>query len=193
MFVKLQEFKKLLKYAAKKGDLNLYFALDVILVTSEFFQVELNRLYIPKDMLGVIIGIAGRIPNVGECITLGEFGEQTAMPVYEFPDPMDLEDMDFLRETPFVISTTGETRILQNQRNGRIHLIPEMISKMCDQNLVDAQSGELSMDGPAIDPEGWIYYWNERAKVRFWSVRKTKHDTVLGEMQHIDLLKEDEK
>jgi hypothetical protein len=162
-------------------------------VTSEFFQVELNRLYIPKDMLGAIIGIAGRIPNVGECITLGEFGEQTAMQVYEFPDPMDLEDMDFLRETPFVISTTGETRILQNQRNGRIHLIPEMISKMCDQNMVDAQSGELSMDGPAIDPEGWVYYWNERAKVRFWSVRKTKYDTVLREMQHIDLLKEDEK
>lgn len=193
MFVKLQEFKKLLKYAAKKGDLNLYFASDVILVTSEFFQVELNRLYIPKDMLGVIIGIAGRIPNVGECITLGELGEQMAMPVYEFPDPMQLEYVDFLRTTPFVISTTGEARILQNESDGKIYIIPEAINKMCDQDLVDVEAGELSMDGPAIDQEGWVYYWNERAKVRFWSVRKTKHDTVLGKMQHIDLLKEDEK
>ena len=78
MFVRQQEFKKLLKFALKRGDLNIYFAQDVILVTSEFFQVELNRLYIPKEMLGSIIGAVGRLPNPGECITLGEYGEQTA-------------------------------------------------------------------------------------------------------------------
>ena len=193
MFIRLQEFKKLLKFAVKRGDLNVYFAEDVILLTSEFFQVELNRFYIPKDFLGIIIGTVGRIPNNGECITIGEYGEQTAMPVYEFPDPMDIEDVKYLRETPFVISTGAEIRILQNQSDGAIHLIPEMISRMCDQDLVDDQSGELSMDGPAVDPDGWVYFWNERAKVRFWSIRKTKYDTVLRALQDIDLLKEDEK
>ena len=193
MFVRQQEFKKLLKFALKRGDLNIYFAQDVILVTSEFFQVELDRAYIPKEMLGSIIGAVGRLPNPGECITLGEYGEQTAMPVYEFPDPEDNEDLEFLQETPFVISTTGETRLLQNQRSGKIYLIPEMISKMCDQDLVDDQSGELSMDGPAVDPEGWVYFWNDRAKVRFWSIRKTKYETLLGDLKGIDLMKEDKQ
>ncbi|MBP5185943.1 MAG: hypothetical protein J6040_02695 [Clostridiales bacterium] len=193
MFIRQQEFKKLLKVAVKKGDLNLYFSNTVILITSEFFQIELDRLFIPKDMLGVIIGFAGRIPKVGECITLGEFGEQTAMPVYQFPDPAENEDIEYLSETPFVISTSGEARILQNRESGRIYLIPEMISKMCDQDLVDVQSGETSMDGPAIDPEGWVYWWNERAKVRFWSIRRSKYETILGAMQHIDLMEEDER
>lgn len=143
MFVKMSILKKLMKEAYKSG-LILANNGETIMIAGNYWQMEIKRALMPKELLAAIIELAGALPDAGERYICDKGGNQK-----EFGKPMEINpegcEAEYIVTNVTLLSGTGtEQRILQNYGTGAIELINEVFI-----DLIYKADKDLSMPEPA--------------------------------------------
>lgn len=161
MFLRKNEFKRLLK-SAYKGGLVVGNTGERIYLSGWGWEMDILREYLPKEILAQIIELAGELPEEGESFSSTKEGNQ-----YEC---RTLEDMTVaVRGTSFPIemtkvifdsSKTAPTRIYQISSTGKIVLVYLSDLDMIDNRVIDTYNGEIEAMGPLYAPGEGIFWKN---------------------------------
>lgn len=188
MFVNPKELKKLMQEAYKASNLVVGNTGKDYYIQGLHWKVLCKKEFITKTILAAIIELAGEIPEEGECFCASKAGNQMQV------NPMRIEKGDtpmFVEVTDFVLVKNGTARILQSP-TGQTFLINNNFINMTTGKSYDQENGEVEPKGPFI-VGGCQAYWMNNVMEFITLLRgSAEHESVLEEMEMIDLTKKTE-
>ena len=184
MFVKMSILKRLMKEAYKTG-LVLANNGEAIMIAGTYWQMEIKRALMPKELLAAIIELAGALPDAGERYICDKGGNQK-----EFGKPMEINpegcEAEYIVTNVTLLSGTGtEQRILQNYGTGDIELINEVFI-----DLIYKAEKDLSMpepEGPYCRPGMCVLWDNGLMRFKAYLRHDDENEEMLKELSNVDL------
>lgn len=184
MFVKMSILKRLMKEAYKTG-LVLANNGETIMIAGNYWQMEIKRALMPKELLAAIIELAGELPGAGERYICDKGGNQL-----EFGKPMEINpegyETEYIVTNVTLLSGTGtEQRILQNYGTGDIELINEVFV-----DLIYKAEKDLSMPepaGPYCRPGMCALWDNGLMRFKAYLRHDDENEEMLKELSNVDL------
>ena len=185
MFVKMTILKRLMKEAYKGNGLTLANNGEAIMIAGTYWQMEIKRALMPKELLAAIIELAGALPDAGERYICDKGGNRK-----EFGKPMEINpekcEAEYIVTSAALLSTTGvRQRILQNYGTGAIELINEVFI-----DLVYKAEKDLSMPepaGPYIKPGMFALWDNGLMKFKAYLRHDKENKEMLKALSNVDL------
>lgn len=184
MFVKMSILKRLMKEAYKSG-LTLANSGERILIAGWYWEMDIRKEEMPKELLAAIIELAGELPDAGERYICDKGGNQK-----EFGKPMEINpegcETEYIVTNVTLLSGTGtEQRILQNYGTGDIELINEVFI-----DLIYKAEKDLSMpepEGPYCRPGMCVLWDNGLMRFKAYLRHDDENEEMLKELSNVDL------
>lgn len=184
MFVKMSILKKLIKEAYKSG-LVLANNGETIVIAGNYWQMEIKRALMPKELLAAIIELTGELPGAGERYICDKGGNQQ-----EFGKPMEINpegcETEYIVTNVTLLSGTGtEQRILQNYWTRDIELINEVFV-----DLIYKAEKDLSMpepEGPYCRPGMYALWDNGLMRFKAYLRHDDENEEMLKELSNVDM------
>lgn len=184
MFVKMSILKRLMKEAYKSG-LTLANSGERILIAGWYWEMDIRKEEMPKELLAAIIELAGELPDAGERYICDKGGNQK-----EFGKPMEINpegcETEYIVTNVTLLSGTGtEQRILQNYGTGDIELINEVFV-----DLIYKAEKDLSMpepEGPYCRPGMCALWDNGLMRFKAYLRHDDENEEMLKELSNVDL------
>lgn len=184
MFVKMSILKKLIKEAYKSG-LVLANNGETIMIAGNYWQMDIKRALMPKELLAAIIELAGELPDAGERYICDKGGNQK-----EFGKPMEINpegcETEYIVTNVTLLSGTGtEQRILQNYGTRDIELINEVFV-----DLIYKAEKDLSMpepEGPYCRPGMYALWDNGLMRFKAYLRHDDENEEMLKELSNVDM------
>ena len=185
MFVKMSILKRLMKEAYKGNGLTLANNGEAIMIAGTYWQMEIKRALMPKELLAAIIELAGALPDAGERYICDKGGNQK-----EFGKPMEINpegcETEYIVTNVTLLSGTGtEQRILQNYWTRDIELINEVFV-----DLIYKAEKDLSMPepkGPYCRPGMCALWDNGLMRFKAYLRHDDENEEMLKELSNVDL------
>ena len=186
MFLNNGILKKLMKQAYKEG-LAVAQTDERIYIAGGYWEMDVRREFLPKQILAQIIELAGELPEVGKRFTATKNGNQFET---EMRMSVDTDGFDFGVEVTKVFLSgkySVAQRILQDVENGRIYLVNNVFVAVADNAALDGEKGEHMVAEPMYHPERGILWANNVGRFHaLWSTDEN-HQRLLNALEQIDL------
>ena len=195
MFLSPSVLNSLMKKAYKKG---LVVARtedakgnDWLYLAGSYWEVSVNKNFIPKKTLGDIIALIGELPRPGERFKATKEGNQI-----EIEMPMEVNDEGFGTDTltitdVILIGTSGTVqRLLQDTLTGQIYPVNNVFISIIRNDMVDKDKGEYEVVEPFFNPYKGILWKNNVCKLRAHFRTDDKNIKVLKNLKGVDITPE---
>ena len=155
------------------------------MIAGNYWQMDIKRALMPKELLAAIIELAGELPGAGERYICDKGGNQL-----EFGKPMEINpegcETEYIVTNVTLLSGTGtEQRILQNYGTGDIELINEVFV-----DLIYKAEKDLSMPepaGPYCRPGMCALWDNGLMRFKAYLRHDDENEEMLKELSNVDL------
>lgn len=185
MFLSNGILKKLMKQAYKKG-LVVAQTEERVYLAGGYWEMDVRRDYLPKQILAQIIELAGELPEVGQRFSATKEGNQIEefmtreVDTYEFKDSIEV--------TKLILIGKFDTaqRILQIPA-GDVFIINNAFVEIADNANVEESRGEYAVTKPLYNAVKGILWQNNVARFHAsWRIDE-EHERLLSEITQIDL------
>lgn len=160
MFINEKVLNKLMKEAYKTGLVVAAREDGWIYIAGRYWEVEMSRRLIPKEILGNIISLIGELPDPGERYLATSEGNQL-----EIGKPMGIT-IEAYREGPLTITDTLQIgtcgtvqRFLQDPGTGAIYLVNQAYINL-SKGTIDEEIGEYEPSDPFYCNTGLLWQTN---------------------------------
>lgn len=149
---------------------------DWLYLAGSYWEVSVNKDFIPKKTLGDIITLIGELPRPGERFkaTKEGFGTET----------LTITDV-------LLIGTQGTVqRLLQDDLTGQIYPINNVFVSIINNAMVEEDKGEYTVTEPLFNPFRGILWKNNVCKLRAHFRTDDKNIKVLKSLKGVDITPE---
>ena len=160
MFINEKVLNKLMKEAYKTGLVVAAREDGWLYIAGRYWEVEMKRRLIPKEILGNIISLIGELPDPGERYLATSEGNQL-----EIGKPMGIT-IEAYREGPLTITDTLQIgtcgtvqRFLQDPGTGAIYLVNQAYINL-SKGTIDEEIGEYEPSDPFYCSTGLLWQTN---------------------------------
>ena len=186
MFLRANILKRLMKDAYKKSNFVMADNTKAIYISGGYWEVEIDREFVPKTILAEIMEIAGCLPEAGKRfeVTKDEVKEVEGRDsVYVPMVKRRINVTDIV-----IIAKDGVSqRVLQDEDSLDIMLINDVFIDIIDNKSIDYDNGETQAEGPFHDKLTGIYLWNNVMKFHALHRWDEKHQHITEYLSNIDL------
>ena len=164
---------------------------DWLYLAGSYWEVSVNKDFIPKKTLGDIITLIGELPRPGERFKATKEGNQI-----EIEMPMAINEDGFGTDTltitdVILIGTQGTTqRLLQDELTGQIYPINNVFISIINNAMVDKDGGEYEVTKPFFNSYRGILWKNNVCKLRAHFRTDDKNIKVLENLKGVDITPE---
>lgn len=164
---------------------------DWLYLAGSYWEVSVNKDFIPKKTLGDIITLIGELPRPGERFKATKEGNQI-----EIEMPMAINEEGFGTETltitdVLLIGTQGTVqRLLQDDLTGQIYPINNVFVSIINNAMVEEDKGEYTVTEPLFNPFRGILWKNNVCKLRAHFRTDDKNIKVLKSLKGVDITPE---
>ena len=140
---------------------------DWLYLAGSYWEVSVNKDFIPKKTLGDIITLIGELPRPGERFKATKEGNQI-----EIEMPMAINEEGFGTDTltitdVLLIGTQGTVqRLLQDEQTGQIYPVNNVFVSIINNAMVEEDKGEYTVTEPLFNPLRGILWKNNVCKLR---------------------------
>lgn len=162
-----------------------------IYLAGQYWEVSINRDFIPKKTMGDIITLVGELPKVGERFRATKEGNQI-----EIEMPMKINEEGFGEETltitnVILIGTQGtEQRLLQDELTGKIYSVNNVFISIINNAMAEKEKGEYEVTEPFFDECRGILWKNNVCRLRANFRTDEKNMKVLNNIKGADITPE---
>lgn len=187
MFVKSAKFKQLIKEAYSAAGLKLGNDGTGIIIAGSYWAIWVNRDYIPKKVLAIIVELNGEIPEQGEFYISNKYGKQYEFDYSDVYRVMEQEIKKELEITNLLIGhrSGAKTRVLQEPKERKIILISERFIEMIDSMAVLQDDGEAFPEGPTLTNYGGIAWKNNVMMLVAYPITDERTGTLIQYLENI--------
>lgn len=195
MFLSMSVLNNLMKKAYKTG---LVVARtqdeqgnDWLYLAGSYWEVSVNKNFIPKKTLGDLIALIGELPRPGERFKATKEGNQI-----EIEMTMEVNDKGFGTDTltitdVILIGTSGTVqRLLQDELTGQIYPVNNVFISIISNDMVDKDKGEYEVTEPFFNSYRGILWKNNVCKLRANFRTDDKNIKVLKNLKGVDITPE---
>lgn len=164
---------------------------DWIYLAGQYWEVSINRDFIPKKTMGDLITLIGELPGKGERFKATKEGNQIEMEL-----PMQVKEDGFGTDTltitdVILIGTSGTVqRLLQDELTGQIYPVNNVFISIISNAMVDKDGGEYEVARPFFNPYRGILWKNNVCKLRANFRTDDKNIKVLKNLKGVDITPE---
>ena len=164
---------------------------DWLYLAGSYWEVSVNKDFIPKKTLGDIITLIGELPKPGERFKATKEGNQI-----EIEMPMAINEEGFGTDTltitdVILIGTQGTAqRLLQDELTGQIYPINNVFISIINNAMIENERGEYSVTEPFFNPIRGILWKNNVCKLRAHFRTDDKNIKVLKSLKGVDITPE---
>lgn len=164
---------------------------DWIYLAGSYWEVSINRDFIPKKTMGDLIHLIGELPRPGERFKATKEGNQI-----EIEMTMEVNDEGFGTDTltitdVILIGTSGTVqRLLQDELTGQIYPVNNVFISIIRNDMVDKDKGEYEVVEPFFNPYKGILWKNNVCKLRAHFRTDDKNIKVLKNLKGVDITPE---
>lgn len=164
---------------------------DWLYLAGSYWEVSVNKDFIPKKTLGDIITLIGELPKPGERFKATKEGNQI-----EIEMPMAINEEGFGTDTltitdVILIGTQGTAqRLLQDELTGQIYPINNVFISIINNAMIENERGEYSVAEPFFNPIRGILWKNNVCKLRAHFRTDDKNIKVLKSLKGVDITPE---
>lgn len=164
---------------------------DWIYLAGQYWEVSINRDFIPKKTMGDLITLIGELPEKGERFKATKEGNQIEMEM-----PMQVNEDGFgtftLTITDVILIGTSGTvqRLLQDELTGQIYPINNVFISIINNAMVDKDGGEYEVTKPFFHSYRGILWKNNVCKLRAHFRTDDKNIKVLKNLKGVDITPE---
>lgn len=164
---------------------------DWLYLAGSYWEVSVNKDFIPKKTLGDIITLIGELPRPGERFKATKEGNQI-----EIEMPMAINEEGFGTETltitdVLLIGTQGTVQmLLQDDLTGQIYPINNVFVSIINNAMVEEDKGEYTVTEPLFNPFRGILWKNNVCKLRAHFRTDDKNIKVLKSLKGVDITPE---
>lgn len=164
---------------------------DWIYLAGSYWEVSINRDFIPKKTMGDLITLIGELPRPGERFKATKEGNQI-----EIEMTMEVNDEGFGTDTltitdVILIGTSGTVqRLLQDELTGQIYPVNNVFISIIRNDMVDKDKGEYEVVEPFFNPYKGILWKNNVCKLRAHFRTDDKNIKVLKNLKGVDITPE---
>lgn len=164
---------------------------DWLYLAGSYWEVSINRDFIPKKTMGDLITLIGELPRPGERFKATKEGNQI-----EIEMTMEVNDEGFGTDTltitdVILIGTSGTVqRLLQDELTGQIYPVNNVFISIIRNDMVDKDKGEYEVVEPFFNPYKGILWKNNVCKLRAHFRTDDKNIKVLKNLKGVDITPE---
>lgn len=164
---------------------------DWLYLAGSYWEVSVNKDFIPKKTLGDIITLIGELPRPGERFKATKEGNQI-----EIEMPMAINEDGFGTDTltitdVILIGTQGTAqRLLQDELTGQIYPVNNVFVSIINNAMVEEDKGEYTVTEPLFNPFRGILWKNNVCKLRAHFRTDDKNIKVLKSLKGVDITPE---
>lgn len=164
---------------------------DWLYLAGSYWEVSVNKDFIPKKTLGDIITLIGELPRPGERFKATKEGNQI-----EIEMPMAINEEGFGTDTltitdVLLIGTQGTVqRLLQDEQTGQIYPVNNVFVSIINNAMVEEDKGEYTVTEPLFNPFRGILWKNNVCKLRAHFRTDDKNIKVLKSLKGVDITPE---
>lgn len=186
MFLNKKVLNKLMKEAYKSGLIIANREDKWIYIAGRYWEVEMKRECIPKEILGDIISLVGNIPDPGERYLCTAEGNQL-----EIGKPMEIT-REAYTEGPLTITDTLQIgscgtvqRFLQDDSTGAIYLVNQVYIDLSKGNI-DEENGEYAPYDPFYCSTGLLWQTN-MCRIAATFRHDMKNTKIINALKGVDI------
>ncbi len=185
MFLSNSILKRLMKQAYK-GGLIVAQTPERVYIAGDYWEMDVRREFLPKQILAQIIELAGELPEVGRRFKATKEGNQQEQYLRMEVDTDGY--MDGVEITKLVLIGTAGTaqRILQIPQ-GDVFIVNNAFAVIADNLNVEEEKGEYAVTKPLYHKTGGILWQNNVARFHAHWRSDDNHQRLLAEITQIDL------
>ena len=186
MFLRANILKRLMKDAYKKSNFVMADNIKAIYISGGYWEVEIDKEYVPKTILAEIMEIAGCLPEMGKRfeVTKDEVKEVEGRDSVHMPM---VKRRINVTDIVIVAKDGVSQRVLQDEDSLDIMLINDVFIDIIDNKSIDYDNGETQAEGPFHDKLTGIYLWNNVMKFHALHRWDEKHQHITEYLSSIDL------
>ena len=164
---------------------------DWLYLAGSYWEVSVNKDFIPKKTLGDIITLIGELPRPGERFKATKEGNQI-----EIEMPMAINKDGFGKDTltitdVILIGTQGTAqRLLQDELTGQIYPVNNVFISIINNAMIENERGEYSVTEPFFNSYRGILWKNNVCKLRAHFRTDDKNIKVLKSLKGVDITPE---
>ena len=164
---------------------------DWLYLAGSYWEVSINRDFIPKKTMGDLITLIGELPRPGERFKATKEEKQI-----EIEMTMEVNDEGFGTDTltitdVILIGTSGTVqRLLQDELTGQIYPVNNVFISIIRNDMVDKDKGEYEVVEPFFNPYKGILWKNNVCKLRAHFRTDDKNIKVLKNLKGVDITPE---
>ena len=186
MFVKLSILKKLMKQAYKSG-LTLANSGERILIAGRYWEMDIRKEEMPKELLTAVIELVGELPEPGKRYSCTKDGNQQECGKALEVDP-ELFITEYLVTDMTLLAKTGtKQRILQNYGTGAGELINEVFIDLVYDGEINGSRGETAPAGPFCKIGTGALWENNIMRFKAGFRIDDENEALLQQFQNVDL------
>ena len=174
-----------MKQAYKKG-LAIAQTEDRVYIAGSYWEMDVKREFLPKQILAQIYELAGEFPDVGERFEATKEGNQMQMGMSKAVSEEGFDEMIEVTRILIIGKNEVQQRVLQNTK-GNIYIVNNAFVNIADNSATDLENGEYSVDKPFFNHLKGILWKNNVARFHACWRRDENHERILAELTQVDL------
>lgn len=195
MFLSTSTLNGLMKKAYKTEGLTVARTLegerDWLYLAGSYWEVSVDKDFIPNKTLGDIITLVGELPQPGGRVLATREGNQMELDIL----PMAVSEKGYTTDTltitdVILIGTSGVVqRLLQDEMTGRIYPVNNVFIAIINNDMIEEDRGEYAVTEPFFNESG-ILWKNNACRLRARFRPDDKNTKVLAGLEGVDITPE---
>lgn len=186
MFVNTKILKSLMKEAYKCGGLKLAQTEERIYIAGNYWEMDVEKKYMPKQVMAQIIDLAGEIPDIGIRKRYYRVNGKDESQDAEGTTVVEAIRDDVAEVTSLLlIDQFGIANRILQLKNGLV-IVNNVFIVIADPESVDYDNEEWSIEGPFFEGKSILWQTNA-ARFRAWTKEVKGHERLLSELTMLDL------
>lgn len=186
MFLNHNILKRLMKQAYKTG-LAAAQTEERLYLAGNYWEMDVKREFLPKQILAQLIELAGEIPDKGTRFKATKDGNQIEI---EMGMSVDTEGFERTLEVSNLIlmgSNGVAQRLLQYPDTGEVYIVNNAFVCIADNAAVEEEKGEYRVEMPQFNPAKGILWQNNVARFRAMWRSDEQHQRLLDDIRKVDI------
>ena len=190
MFINIKILKQLMKTTYKSAGLILAQTEDRYYIAGSYWEMDVKKKYMPKQIMAQIIDLAGELPEIGTRKKYYRLNGKDES--FDSDGALTIEPREYVEAEVtnlLLIDSFGiANRVLQVVDH--LEIMNNAFILIADPASVD-QENESSISGPFFEGTSILWETNQ-ARFRAWKKEDKKHERLLRELSMIDLSEDPE-
>lgn len=185
MFLNIGILKRLMKQAYKQG-LVVAQTEDRYYIAGSYWEMDVKREFMPKQILACLIELTGEIPEIGERFRATKEGNQQEMQLDMEVDASGFHEGIEVTKLMLYGKQDAVQRLLQTKQ-GDVYLLNNAFVVIADNSSVQEDRGEYRVTSPLFNATRGLLWANNVARFHAFWRSDENHERLIAEMSQIDL------